>query len=86
MESNHEIVTELEGFLTSGASPEDAYTTEELVDMTGRPHNWVRSALRQAVRGGTWECVRVRRFCITGSAQRVPGYRPVAKSKGKRKR
>lgn len=61
----------------ANATVEDgnARTVNELTEALGVPHKTVWTMLRQLIGEGTAECVKVRRFNITGQSQKVPGYR-----------
>jgi len=61
----------------ANATVEDgnARTVNELTEALGVPHKTVWTMLRQLITDEVVECVKVRRFNITGQSQKVPGYR-----------
>ena len=79
------LLRELEDVLPKRAPTDEAYTTEELAQDTGKSRAWIRTALKEAVRAGTWESIRVPRKTISGSMQFVPAYRPKVRATAKKK-
>ena len=61
----------------ANATVEDgnARTVNELTEALGVPHKTVWTMLKQLITDEVVECVKVRRFNITGQSQKVPGYR-----------
>ena len=61
----------------ANATVEDgnARTVNELTEAVGVPHKTVGTMLKQLITDEVVECVKVRRFNITGQSQKVPGYR-----------
>ena len=53
----------------------NARPVNELTEALGVPHKTVWTMLRQLITDEVVECVKVRRFNITGQSQKVPGYR-----------
>jgi hypothetical protein len=60
-------------------SADGFHTVQELCKSLGKTPVWVRTALREVIELGEWECQRVLRPDITGGHHSVPGYRPVQK-------
>jgi len=56
----------------------EAKTTRELQRVIGRDRKYIVEALRVLIEAGEWECVKVPRTGIDGSARTVPAYRPKA--------
>ena len=72
----------LELLLQTGAEPageDGAYTTRDLVRITGRSNKWILEKVRTLIENGEWECVKSQRADITGTMRPVSAYRPVKK-------
>lgn len=81
---NQEIVAQLEELLTGHESEDDAYTTRDLIKLTGRGEGWVNKAINQALDAGTWEVLRIKRRNRVGSIQMRYAYRPIKRTRKKK--
>ena len=57
--------------------PEDAWTRQEIEERMGWSHTLAALKVRQLVRSGKWEHVRVARTMINGIPRQTDAYRPV---------
>lgn len=74
--SESEILDAIREALTEiGDQPDDAFTTTELVEQTGKGPAGVRAAIRELVKKGDATCVWVQRTAMDGRRARVPAYR-----------
>lgn len=74
---SNDVQQQLLAAIRGHPTPDDAYTTEDLVQLTGRAHNWVRRAVRLLITAGTWEPVQVRRLSVLDNKMYSrPGFRP----------
>lgn len=82
---NGDVLSDLERLLKSQApSADGGYTTKMIEKATGKPADWVRTALREALRQGVWERCRVREENLSGHMMTKTAFRPV-KSKSKKR-
>lgn len=73
--SETEILDALREAFSTEDDPDGAHTTEELAAATGISRARIKVALRDLIRAGKAETVRVRRTSIDGRTMPVPGYR-----------
>ena len=83
---NDNLLSDLERLLKSQApSADGAYTTKMIERATGKTADWVRSALREALRQGVWERCKVREENLSGFMMTKTAFRPVKTGKNKKK-
>jgi hypothetical protein len=64
-----------EAFARVEDTPDGVFTTQDLVQMTGRGEEKVRAQIRQLMGAGEAECIHVYRTAMDGRRTRVPAYR-----------
>lgn len=78
--THEEWLAELERIAQQAPSSADGMTAAELVESSGKTWKAINNYLHKAIAAGEWECIKVRRTNIVGSAQSVPAYRPKARA------
>jgi hypothetical protein len=64
-----------EALAPTANDPDGAFTSEELLSLTGYGEKKIRNALKAMLRKGECECVRVKRQNIVGVTVPVPAWR-----------
>ena len=78
---NGALLTDLETLLGARISDGDGYTTQDICEATGKNPDWVRTALREALKQGVWERTQVKRENLSGHMMTRVAFRPKKKKK-----